>query len=236
MSTAALVSAVNRASTPPARVVLLSSMAARGPAPSAERAESMVPDAPITAYGAAKLEAERCLQELRSDVSALILRPPGIYGPGDDRMLPLYRAAKRGLVPLPAAGQSASFIYVDDCVRGIERAIDCDPCGAPMYVEDGVPRSIREVAGVITEQVGGHARVVPIPSWPLRTGGAMNELAARARGVAAVLTRDKARDLTQPHWVCDSRPYRAHTGWTSTVALPEGVERTISDYRSRGWL
>ena len=235
-TTSALIAAINRAARPPKRFVLFSSMAARGPAPSADRSESTVADAPITAYGTAKLEAERCLRDLRSDVSAITLRPPGIYGPGDDRMLPLYRAARSGLLPIPAAGRSASFVDLDDCVRAIERALDCSPSAEPMYIEDGEPRSTREVARLIATNVGGEARIVPVPSWALRAAGALSELAARARNAPAVFTRDKARDLTQAHWVCDSRPYRGHTGWSSEVAMPEGVERTVHDYRARGWL
>ena len=235
-TTATLVSAANRADQPPPRFVLLSSMAARGPAPSSDRAASDVPDAPITAYGSAKLEAERCLESLRPEVSPLVLRPPGIYGPGDDRMLPLYRAAQRGWIPLPAAGRSASFVYIDDCVDGIERALDCAPAPGPMYVEDGQPRSTRDVAKLIAERVGPDARILPVPTWILRTGAMLTELVSKARSRPVAFTRDKARDLVQPHWVCDSRPFREHAGWRSQVDMSEGIGRTVHDYRARGWL
>lgn len=217
------------------RFVFVSSMAARGPAPSAVPGESHVADAPLTAYGRSKLEAERAV--LASGIPSITLRPPGIYGPGDDRHLPLFRAASRGLVPLPSAGRSASFVYVDDCAEAIVAALlDDAHHPTPHYVEDGDTRSTEETARLIGAAVGTDPRVVRVPTPVLGAAAVIAELVARFRGRAALLTRDKVKDMSQPHWVCDATPFRAAVDWTPRVAFAEGTERTARDYRERGWL
>lgn len=235
-TTEALVAGVNAAPHGPRSFVFVSSMAARGPSPSADRAASSVEDAPITAYGRAKLAAEEALGGLRDDVRVSILRPPGIYGPGDDRMLPLYQAAQRGLIPLPAAGRTASFIYVDDCARAIVSAVQDSEPRRPMYVEDGDARALADTADTIAAALGTNARIVRVPKLVLTVAATIAETSAKLRNRPLLLTRDKVRELTQPHWVCDSDPFRAATGWAHEIEFEDGVERTVHDYRRRGWI
>jgi nucleoside-diphosphate-sugar epimerase len=45
-----------------------------------------------------------------------IIRPPTIYGPRDKDMFEVFRAAKFGLVPVPAGGR-ASIVHVEDLAR-----------------------------------------------------------------------------------------------------------------------
>lgn len=235
-TTAALVEGIRAATNPPRSFVFVSSMAARGPAPSAIRSESFVPDSPITAYGRAKLAAEEALSELPPGVRVTVLRPPGIYGPGDGRMLPLYVAAQRGFMPLPAAGRTASFVYVDDCASAVVRALHhCRP-STPMYVEDGQARALPDTANTIARALGVEARIVRVPKVILTVAATLAEAAAKIRNRPLLLTRDKVRDLTQAHWVCDSTPFRAATGWVNDMSFEEGIERTVHDYRRRGWI
>lgn len=221
------------------RVVFVSSMAARGPAPSDDPAASHVTDAPITDYGRAKRDAEQVLRALEDerDLAVTVLRPPGIYGPGDDRMLPLFRAAQRGLVPLPAAGRTASFVYIDDCASAIVHALTSAHVDHHAYYpEDGTPQSTEAMARAIAEAVGSAPRILRVPSPILHSAAALSELAARARRAPLLFTRDKARDLVQAHWVCDATPFREDTGWRPTTPLEEGLERAAADYRARGWI
>ena len=55
-------------------------------------------------------------------------------------------------------------------------------------------------------------------------------------GRAALFTRDKVRDLVQADWVCNAKAFRELSDWTPRVSFDEGVERTVADYRRRGWL
>lgn len=234
-TTQALCDALTRAATG-LRVVFVSSMAARGPASAQEAAAGVASAAPITAYGRAKLAAEHALRSVPS-TQVVTLRPPGIYGPGDDRMLPLFKAAKRGWIPLPGPARSASFIYIDDCATAIVAALEGPfASDTPYEIEDGTPQPTAMMAQEIARSMRTEARVVRVPIAVLGVAAILSEWGARARRAPLVFTRDKVRDLSQPDWVCHAGRFRADYAWAPTILLPEGLARTAEDYRARGWV
>src|SRR4051812_16912850 len=78
------------------RVVLVSSQAAAGPAPSADAPvrESARP-VPIENYGRSKLQAEQAVARYRDLLPITILRPSAVYGPRDRDFLAVFRQASR---------------------------------------------------------------------------------------------------------------------------------------------
>jgi nucleoside-diphosphate-sugar epimerase len=105
-----------------------------------------------------------------------------------------------------------------------------------MYVEDGNARALPDTANAIAHALGVQARIVRVPKLILTIAATIAETSAKLRNRPLLLTRDKVRDLTQAHWVCDSTPFRDATGWTHRIGFEEGVERTVHDYRQRGWI
>src|SRR5581483_10329963 len=89
--TAALVDAARSAGVK--RFLYVSSLAAQGPSP---EGRPLPPDVtnPITAYGRSKRDGETPVLAAMGDMSVAILRPPVIYGPRDQALLPLYRIIK----------------------------------------------------------------------------------------------------------------------------------------------
>src|SRR5690606_35594370 len=101
---------------PPPRLLLLSSLAAREPM--------------LSPYAASKRAAEDALAQEARGLWWLALRPPAVYGPGDRATLPLFRAMKRGLLPVPADGSGRfSLIHVDDLTAAIVALISSDVAG-----------------------------------------------------------------------------------------------------------
>ncbi|MDQ3035130.1 MAG: NAD-dependent epimerase/dehydratase family protein, partial [Myxococcota bacterium] len=82
------------------RFVLVSSVAAHGPSPAHRDALETDPDAPRSHYGRSKLEAERAALAHADRLEVVVVRPPTLYGPGEHRMIPLFRAARRGVLPM----------------------------------------------------------------------------------------------------------------------------------------
>ena len=159
-TTRGIVQALHLVSPKPRKFIFLSSLAARGPNPltgSEARTENL--DQPITAYGKAKLDAEKELEKLPVNIGFSILRSPGVYGPGDTRMLGVYKAVRRGWVPAPQYAKTASFVYVEDCAEAIVKLLNCAPSSVPAYVEDGQPKSVDELVEVIAKSLKTKARV-----------------------------------------------------------------------------
>ncbi len=216
-TTQAILGAIEALPAPPAQLVLVSSIAAGGPTGNGADAIEASHSGARSSYGLHKWLAERaCLDLGRRDprIRVTIVRAPAIYGPGDDRLAPLVRAARRGWLAAPAPDAPLSMIDVDDCAAAIGGAIECDGDGARLYcVEDGERCSARRMSEALARHFGRRLRVVRIPVAALRAAAMAGEAHARLTGRPAFLTRDKLLDLTAPSWLCDSSALRTETGF-----------------------
>ena len=98
--TAQLLEAAAKAA-PDARFVHISSLVAREPQ--------------LSPYAASKRAAEHKLAALAGARDWIALRPPAIYGPGDHELLPLFKAAKLGILAYPASPNArVSTLHVAD--------------------------------------------------------------------------------------------------------------------------
>ena len=155
-----------------------------------------------------------------------IFRPPAVYGPGDKEMLPILKLARKGLVAPPGPkDQKLSFIHVDDLASAtlawLKSWKKCDH--GVFTLDDGHAGGYdwQEIA----ETVGpGSCRRVNIPSWILFAAGHVNLAISRLLGYAPILTPGKARELTQPDWVCNNKDLSNATGWHPEINLEQGVQ------------
>ena len=203
------------------RFVHVSSLAAREPG--------------LSHYGWSKAEAEGVVQ--RAALDWTIIRPPGVYGPGDHDMLELFRMAKRGFVLLPPSGRG-SWIFVEDLARLLVVAATAQPgLGAQIYEpDDGTPGGLSHVAmGRMIAQAAGRpgALCLSAPRMLLK-------LAARAdrlvRGDAARLTPDRANYMAHPDWVADPARRPPAPVWAPRMAPEQGFAATATWYRDQGLL
>lgn len=207
------------------RFVLISSLAAHGPSGERPAVETDPPN-PQSHYGKSKLAAERVALEAPFAVTAL--RPPALYGPGEFRMVDLFRAAERGVVPMVHAEGMLSMLSGADCAEAAARALEREHEPGVYFASERKPYTRREMAETIGEAVGKRVRVVPVPSLALR-------VIARS-GISKVLTRDKARDATQKHQACDPSKLMAALDWETEYSFRAGARLAYRDYKERGWL
>ena len=217
--TAALLDAARAAGV--GRFVNVSSLAAREPG--------------LSAYGASKAAAEALVAASNLDWD--IIRPPGVYGPGDHDMLELFRMAKRGFVLLPPSGRG-SWIFVEDLARLLVVAATAQPgLGAQIYEpDDGTPGGLSHVAmGRMIAQAAGRPGALRLSAPRM-----LLKLAARAdrlvRGDAARLTPDRANYMAHPDWVADPARRPPATVWAPQMAPEQGFAATALWYRDQGLL
>lgn len=203
------------------RFIHVSSLAAREPQ--------------LSNYGWSKAEAERLVAA--SPLPWTIVRPPGIYGPGDLDQLDLYKLARHRLALLPPRGR-VSLIAVDDLARLLlTLATEDSPENMPhaLYeADDGTAGwTHADYARAIGDAVG--RRVVPIhlPRVALT-------LAARAdrllRGDKARLTADRVGYLCHPDWTIDPAKRPPAALWTPSIPTPQGLADTARWYRAHALL
>lgn len=200
-----------------ARFVHVSSLAAREPG--------------LSDYGWSKAEAERLVEV--SSLAWTIVRPPGIYGPGDLEQLDLFRAARWGVVPLPPRGR-LSVIAVEDLAR-LLLAIAIEGSPRSIYeADDGTGGWTHAAfARAIGAAVG--RRVLPLHLPP-----AFLTIAARAdrllRRGKAKLTADRVAYFCHPDWTIDPLKRPPPDLWQPRIDTHGGLTETARWYRTRGLL
>jgi len=96
-------------------------------------------------------------------VPVAVVRPGAIYGPGETRLLKLFRAIARGRYAIVGSGRSFYHpVYIDDLVAGFLLALERPEAVGQSFIVAG-PRYVSqtELADVIARETGG--RVLPHP-------------------------------------------------------------------------
>lgn len=203
-----------------ARLVHISSLAAREPE--------------LSMYGASKRAGEAAVEKFKSRMSAVILRPPAVYGPGDRGTLPLLRSLTQPFAVIPGSSTARfSLIYVDDLARIIVEAAEATRTGV-VELDDGRRdgygwKDLAQIASA-TEQ----RSITPIflPKSVAMAVGAGVEAFAKLRGTLPFVSPDKIQQLYFSDWVARGE------GWplNKPVDFAQGFKSTVDWYRKAHWL
>lgn len=202
------------------RFVFVSSLSAREP--------------DLSAYGASKADAERLVKA--SGLDWTIIRPPTIYGPRDKDMFELFRAAKFGVVPVPAGGR-ASILHVEDLARLLVTLVPGrdQSTGQVWEPDDGLPEGWAhdDLARAIGAAMGRRVRAVNLSAGLMRLGATID---GKLRGDKAKLTPDRVGYMTHPDWVVSDAARVPAEVWEPRVDTRGGLASTAEWYRREGWL
>jgi len=219
-----------------ARLIHVSSLAAAGPAAASAPHREDDPPRPITPYGVSKLESER-LVEATEGLRWLILRPGVVYGPTDRAVLPLFRAAGRGVMPLVGRPDAAyTFIHVDDVVRTIVSAVERTDAAGTVFVGHPTPVRASDLLDAIQAAIGRTARVIAVPMPLTRAAAMAADVAGRIVRTPMPLNLWRYAELAAEGFVCRVDRMRDALGVTAGVSLRDGMARTAAWYRDAGWL
>jgi nucleoside-diphosphate-sugar epimerase len=218
------------------RLVLVSSMAAGGPAPRGRPLSGSEASAPVTMYGRSKLAGEELVRASR--LPWTIVRPPMVYGPRDTEVLKVFRIARTGLIPVFGDGtQELSAVYGPDLAEALIAAAESDAAlGKTYYACHPELFSSMEFVRAVGRSLEKSVRVLTLPEWVARGALGVTGTAARLAGKATILTADKANEFFQPAWTGDPGPLMRDTGWRPAHDLTAGLAATAQWYRQSGWL
>jgi len=185
----------------------------------------------LSNYGWSKGGAEDVVTASALDWT--IVRPPGVYGPGDMEQRDLFRAARRtGVVPIPPRGR-LSIIHVADLARLLLALAEALGDGAVYEASDGHPLSYADFARAIGAAVGRRAVPLPLPAALLRTAARADRL---LRGRKAKLTADRVAYMVHPDWTADPAKAPPPALWQPQIAAAGGLAETARWYRAHGLL
>ncbi len=222
--------------------VLVSSQAAAGPGTLAQVRTEEHPPAPVSDYGRSKLEGERVLLDIEG-LRYAIVRPPGVYGPRDKDFLALFQAARRGLMPrLGSADKAYTMIHVDDVVASLRAVAAAGVAGNPavqgeaFFIGHPTPVTQGQLLAHVAAAMQRRARQLPLPIPILRLIAELGEVQGMLTGRAALLNRDRFRELSAPGFVCSVDKIAAAIDWRASVEIRAGLADAARWYGEAGWL
>jgi nucleoside-diphosphate-sugar epimerase len=219
------------------RFVLVSSMAAGGPAREGRPVRETDAPRPVSEYGRSKLEGERLTFDEAGPIEVTAVRPSVVYGPRDPNTLEFFRMVESGFLPTFSPAKYISIIHVRDLVRGIVLAGESPASpGHILNLANPSAPSFLRVLELMAECVGATPRHIPVPSALLRLAGGILDAVGRGLSLKIRPLKDKVRELLQDLWVVDTNRAERRLGFTARIPLPEGLVETVADYRRRGWL
>jgi nucleoside-diphosphate-sugar epimerase len=202
-------------------------------------ADETAPFAPGDAYQRTKAEAEQWLAEhaTRHGLPFAIIRPCAIYGPGDTRLLKVFRMAARGVFPMLGSGRTLyHLIHVEDLAAIIERAATHPAARGEAFIAGNPePIPMTRMVAIIGEALGRRVRVVRLPAAPVFALAALCEAACRPLGIEPPLYRRRVAFYTKDR-AFDTRKLRERLGYRCRYTNEEGLAMTARWYRDQGWL
>jgi len=199
-------------------------------------------DAPLDPgdiYQVTKLEGEDLAREAgtRLGIDVTIVRPTGIYGPGDRRLLKLFRGvARRRWVTLGAGDIYYHLTFIDDLVDGFHLCATHPAAANRTYIlAGGEVTTLNALVALVAEGAGVPAPALHLPVWPFHAAGAACEAICAPLGLEPPIYRRRVDFFTKSR-AFDITRARTEIGFAPRVGLREGIRRTLNWYREHGWL
>jgi nucleoside-diphosphate-sugar epimerase len=192
---------------------------------------------PQNVYGRSKLEAEQVVRSFAGDLEGCIVRISEVYGPGDMRLLKLFRAIDRGRFVLIGNGDNQRQpIHVNDLIRGLLLAAE-----HPAAVDETFVFAGPEVI-TTAQTVDGIARALRrrtpsfnLPMLPFLLAAVAFEMTLRPLGIEPPLHRRRL-DFFRKSFVFATAKSQRLLGFQADTDFRTGAADTASWYRSQGLL
>jgi nucleoside-diphosphate-sugar epimerase len=209
-----------------ARVLLVSSMAAREPQ--------------LSAYARTKRAGEKLLTAVLSPrCHWTIVRPCVIYGPWDRETLTIFQAVDHHIFFRPGiANGRVAVIHAADAAAAIASLCDRGPAGSVFELADERTQgySWDEIVSTAEAATDSKALAIPLPGLAVRAAAAVSLCAAKMLRRTPMFTPGKAREILHADW--GSRVERQPPAdlWRPGIGLAKGFRDTVCWYRDRHWL
>jgi nucleoside-diphosphate-sugar epimerase len=195
------------------------------------------PPRPDNVYARTKLEAERVVRSFGDELPSTIIRIAETYGPGDGRLLKLFKVVNRGVFPMIGGGANEHQpVHVDDLVEGMLLAATCEAAAGQTVILAGaeILPTFRMVE-LVAEALGKPLRHWNLPLPPLLLAAIVCETSCRPFGMAPPWHRRRL-DFFVKRLFFSQQKARRMLGYDPQRRFRDGAVETAAWYRQRGFL
>jgi len=219
------------------KVIYVSSQAASGPVTSNRPVRESDEPNPLTVYGQSKLAGEQAALVFSNRLNLAIVRPAGVYGPGDKEILTFFAAIKNHIKPyFGNTSRKIQLVHVDDLARAISLLLTAETRSGEIYfISEKRAYSIKEMIALLQQACGRSGIPLYVPSSLFRVIARLSEILLRIVGITPMLTREKAEELLAS-WEVETVKAERDFGFVSEIDFAEGAKTTYDWYFKKGWL
>ena len=195
------------------------------------------PTRPDNMYGITKLEGEQLAISYNDRLPVTVIRISETYGPGDNRLLKLFRAIKKGRFLMIGSGLNLrQLIYVDDLIDGMYRAAERRESAGQVYVLAGAETlTTRDTVDTIAAAMGVHPGALRLPFLPFLVLAVVMETTMRPLGLQPPLHRRRLDFFRKSFYFALDKSKR-ELGFTPRVSFADGAKLTADWYQTEGLL
>lgn len=201
-------------------------------------ANEETPFRPGDVYQQSKLEGEEIARAaMARGAPVSVIRPTGIYGPGDLRFLKLYRTVGNGTFRMFGDGDIAYHMtYIDDIVQGLILAAEHPAAiGEVFLIGDETYTTLNLLVAELARVLDVPPPRGHLPVAPLMAAAAVCEAVCKPFGIDPPLHRRRVSFFTKARAFSVEKAKRT-IGFQPQTSLAEGLRLTNDWYRENGQL
>lgn len=195
--------------------------------------------APGDIYQQTKAEAETWLHGFAREngLPYTVIRPAAILGPGDRRLLKVFKMASRPVFVLLGRGPCLyHLIHVDDLTDAMIAAATRPAALGETFIcgnEEAV--TLEQMGRIIAGALDRRFRVLRLPAWPFFLAADVCECVCRPLGLRPPIYRRRVAFFTKDRSF-DTRKMRERLGCVPRYSNVTGLTQTARWYREKGWV
>ena len=190
-------------------------------------------------YQESKLIAEKKVWEFyrKTGLPITVVRPISAIGPGDVRMLKLFRGIKKRFFFIIGKGEALfQPSYIDDIVDGFILCLNHEKSVGEVFIVGGEEYvTLNELVGTIASELNVPPPKIRLPLPPLLFLASVCEAVCAPFGIEPPLHR-RRMSFFQNSRAFSLKKARAVLGYEPKYSLREGIRKTIEWYTENGWL
>lgn len=201
------------------------------------RIDENSPLQPDNIYGKTKFEGENIVLSFKDSLPVVIIRIPETYGPGDRRLLKLFKAIRKGVFIMIGDGKNLHhLIYIDDLIDAFFLAAEnSDAIGNIFLVAGEEPLTTNEMVAVIAARLGARIPGYRVPLSALLFLAYIMEKACQPFGIKPPIYR-RRMDFFRKNFAFSQENAKTILGFQPKVGFSEGISSTADWYRSMNLL
>lgn len=195
------------------------------------------PTNPDNIYGITKLEGEKLVLSYKDKLPLTVVRITETYGPGDYRLLKLFKTINNKTFRMIGNGQNKHHaIYIDDLIEGLQM-VSTDPNSTgELFVLPGneivtTNQMVKDISEVVNKSVSG----LRIPLAPLFAVATITEGILRPLGIQPPIHR-RRMDFFKKSFTFSAEKAKSILNFNSKVNFKEGAKKTADWYITKGLL